>query len=71
VAGIDWVRKGAGWDCKLVWFEEGERRRKYLRHLGQKRWREIQAEYQGNELAIYISNWITEQKIRKGIELKS
>lgn len=69
VAGIEWVRKGAGWDCKLVWFEQGERKRKHLRHLGKKQWEQIREKHRGRELDDYMSQWVKSQLRQKGIEI--
>jgi hypothetical protein len=61
---MEWVRKGAGWDCKLVFRENGSRKRKHLRHLGKKEWARIK---ESPNVPAAIHQWVVEQRSRKGM----
>ncbi len=64
---IEWVQQGAGWACREIYYENNRRRRRYIGHLGRKRYEKICAHVTAAELAQRLNDWIIERKFEKGL----
>ena len=63
---IEWVRKGAGWDCKLVFGAGDSRKRRHLRHLGKKEWARMREEH-AHDLPQEIKRWVQTHRAGKNM----
>lgn len=64
---IEWIQQGAGWACREIYHEDGKRRRRYIGHLGRKRYEEFCAGATPAELEARLFEWIEERKFEKGL----
>ena len=55
---LEWVAKGAGWDCREVYYVGNQRKRRRLGHLGSQLWEQLQREYAGPELEDVLRDWV-------------
>jgi hypothetical protein len=64
---IEWSRKGAGWDCRKVYYVDKQRKRKHIRHLGRAEWDQWQSLYSPEVLKKRAAEWVSVQMERKGV----
>lgn len=67
-AGIEWIAKGVGWDCREVYYEGKKRHRRYLGHIGRETWEGMRSRYSPSELKAHVEQWISGRLKKKTIE---
>jgi hypothetical protein len=63
-----WRPDGSGWELRKVITEDGQRKQRYISHLGKAEYQEIKRQHKGQALADALAVWVREREREKGAQ---